>query len=244
MEGFMRSILYTKDETIRGQLVARLLYMGVNVFSVNSFEKFELLLDSNEITCIFLDIDNDIINSIEFIKRIREHENNLEVFISIITSRENEQYLPDYVCEGVNTIFYKEQAFADYILKIIPKIYESLKLYEKRRFERVVPRTVDDVGINIEIKGKSNYGFFKGRLIDISVAGLALELEDKLALDHIKEDDANINTLQVKIGDKIYYCDGVVTRKSDAKIAVRYTKTNKFFRDGISSFILKKINYC
>ena len=143
--------------------------------------------------------------------------------------------------QSINLIVNKSDLTNYTIESIAQKMAAESKKNNKRQFLRIIPTETEDVHANVEIKGKSNYGYFKGKLLDLSVIGAAIQLEDKEPLTFIQERTTQISTLQIVINKKIYFCDGLVLRKADDVIVVKYEHLNEFFKIGIADYISKKI---
>ena len=242
----MNTTFYTQDVSLRGFCIAHLLSMGFNVSSCDKIEKIDNIILNNNINCLLLDIDEKHINWIDLINNIKENKKTLGLFIIAITSHDNDnEYINNLIMKcGFNAILYKNNLFSSSINKIIPLLINYNKNDERRKFVRIKPHSNEKIGIEFKINTLlKNEISIIGQVIDISPEGVGIHLENKEDLKNVIENDLYINSLKIKIENKIFICDGFIVRKKDSKMAIKYIKTDNDFKNGLACYILKKINY-
>lgn len=237
----MNVVLNTKDDSIKGSFLTHFLFMGVNIFPTNNIEEMFICINKHEVSCMILDIDDNSIDWIMFVKRIKCNQKLNRMKIIILNSNRAKIFLKNIIIEGVDILLEKHLLTNFAIEKIANKLLEMNKYNDKRQYMRVIPDDNEKIFVNIEIKGKANFGYLKGRIIDLSVIGAAIRVQNKESFDIIKENKTQINTLQIIINKKVYFCDGTVLRKSNGVIVVKYNHINEFFKIGIADYISKKI---
>jgi|GEM_PF-3949380 len=240
----MVTTLYTTDASIRGSCITQLLFMGFNVLSCDKIEKVNKILKEEKVDCLLIDIDDKENNWIDFVKKIKHDEVTSGLFIIAISSLKNQLFINNFIMEsGVNAIFYKNQSFADSLHKITPVLMNYNKQKEKRKFHRVIPAIDDILNAEFHINGILNNGHFSGKVIDISPVGIAISLDNKYDMDHIKANNTYINKLTILINNEAYICDGFVLRKKNDILAIKYLKTDNSFRSGIAEYISQRMIY-
>lgn len=237
----MNIVLLSSDDHIKGPFITHFLFMGFNIFPAANIEKLFELLNKHSVNFIILDVEDSSVDWVKLIEKIKNNFDLKSLFIIILHANRSMGFLKKVIMQGVNLIVNKSDLDTYTIENIAQKMMSENKQNDQRKFLRIVPNDNEDVYANIEIKGKSNYGYFKGKLLDLSVLGAAIKLEDKEPLTFIREKATQISTLQIVINKKIYFCDGLVLRKFNDVIVVKYEHINEFFKIGIADYISKKI---
>lgn len=239
----MNIVLYTKDASIRGSCITQLLFLGFSVFSSDKFEKIDALLAKDNVDCLIADIDDEGINWVEFINKLKESKKHEFLFIVLITSQKN-NILNSLIMDcSINAVLFKINSFIESIQKMTPSLFNHKKIKSKRKHIRISPDAEDNVSAEININGLTNINSLQAKVKDLSAIGIAIGFEDKEHLKHLNEKNCYINSLKINIGTDTYSCDGFVVRKNSEFVAIKYINTNSVFRSGIAEYISKKISH-
>jgi response regulator RpfG family c-di-GMP phosphodiesterase len=239
----MNIVLYTKDASIRGSCITQLLFLGFSVFSSDKFEKINAFLTKDNVDCLIVDIDDEEINWIEFINKLKESKKHEFLFVVLITSQKNNILNSIIMDCSINAVLYKTNSFNDSIQKMTPSFINHKKFKSKRKHIRISPDVEDEISAVININGLTSINSLQAKVKDLSPISIAIGFEDKEHLKYINEKNCYINTLKINIGNDTYSCDGFVVRKNCEFIAIKYINTNSIFRSGIAEYISRKISH-
>ena len=239
---FMNVSLFTFNSSLSEMLVAELLRFGVTVVVTKEFKEVVEKAIEHKVNCIFLDIDSQSLDWVKVVESFKTSEKTSNVFILILTGSSVQDYVNDLILAGANGIFDTKQPLSSYI----NRIQSILKLLEqesnnKRRYVRVQPEEKKEITANLDISGHTGKTI-KGKVRDISVVAAAIELfnenEAKLFNEAI-----HVNNLQLKLGKKVFFCEGKFLRKGGNIVVLQFEKTNKMFEQAIANYIYNKINF-
>lgn len=245
----MKVALFSSNESINKLFIENLFTRGITIYSSQNIKEYLSIILNKPVYCLFLDIDVSGINWIKLIETVKVKKAPENVFTVIMTASMDKTYINQLIQLGINGVFDKKKSLKGYLAKI-----EQLLLFfesemeksggcEKRKYARIRLGAEEEIFANMEIAGKEHLGYFKCRVIDLSIKAIAFCIEDDKLLKLISGDSRGISNIQIIIMKKVYFCEAEIVRSKGRVAVASFKNTTDMFTMGIANFIYEKINH-
>ncbi len=235
----MNALIFSSDASINGICICQLLGLGLNAISTDKIKRINDIVLEKKIQYLIIDIDNLNIDLKLFINSLRENLNNVNIYIIIFSSKKNKNKIIELIKESmINSVIYKEHCIEKSINKHITRIINSVNLTEKRKYLRINPDPNDNISVEINITNNFKKPF-EADIYDISPSGIKINNKNEFLL--LKNNESFINNIKITINDNDFNCNGIILRKNNDHVSIRYIEMDNSFKEAIAEYIHHKI---
>ncbi len=235
----MEYLVAEAAESIRESLCYVLLSMGIKGIPVSSKqEALDRLRSDTNISGAIVDIDSKEIDGVELIKELRDGESTQHLSViahSVQSSKEIVNRLMEYGVIGYLLKPYNEKA-------ITPKLKKVLALEEshnsQRKHIRVRPDPDELLRLHFKLKGYSS--LISGKVIDISVGGVAVELFNPPPA-RILIPGTQIANILFTVNRKLFSPSGKVILYKEQLLALRFDYLSAAEKSALSKYVFKRL---
>jgi DNA-binding response OmpR family regulator len=223
----------------RESLCYVLLSMGIKGIPVaNKQEALETLQNQPKIEGAIIDLDSKEVDGAELITELRAQENTQQLSIiahSVQSSKDLVNKMMEYGVIGYLLKPYVEKEASAKLKKILAR-GESHNA--QRKHIRVRPDPNELLRLHFKLKGQSS--LISGRVIDISVGGVAVELFNPPA-SGVLTPGTQIPSIQFTLNRKAFSPPGKVVLMKEQLLALRFDFLNSAEKSALSKYVFKRL---
>jgi DNA-binding response OmpR family regulator len=235
----MSGLVVEGSPLVRESLCYVLLSFGVKALPVASRqEALAALQDQQDITLAVVDIDTKEVQGLELVQELCESERfrGLKVIVhSIRSSRELVVKMMEY---GVAAYLLKPYNDKEIHAKLRKALERCQVQNERRRHIRVKPDPDELLRVHFKLTGLP--ALIAGKIVDISVGGLAMELLNPPEAGALKP-GTQIQSLQFTLGNKQFAPPGKVVLCRENLLALRFDYLNVEEKTTLARYVFKRI---
>jgi CheY-like chemotaxis protein len=237
----MKMIILERNPELGKSLCYLLISFGIKGIPVCSREAaLDACKWDAEIGMGIIDVDNKEVEGTQFIEEIKKirHEKNFKIILHSASSMENiKENLVGPGIVGFIPKPFDEDATFNHIKNILSKIYFTGK--EKRSHIRVKPDP--DELLRVHFRCKLYSGLLFGRIININLNGIAIELLKSPSHEILKE-GTPLPKIQFNLDYKEITAQGIIILERGMIIVVRFLSLSKRAKNIIARYIFKRIS--
>ncbi len=238
----MNVLIYTQSYYARKTFISALLPFGITLYHTEQSENLINKIQQHLPEIIVLDvIKEDFAAVFELVRKIKNHpsEEAKKSAIILLIGSIDKQAITSAIQVGVIG-FIKSNETEDFVYKYIMNIYQKVRgIPPERKFVRVIIDPNDSIGI--KFRSPVNSQLIIGRVKDISLGGLGVELVGTFPSDSITIGSV-IKNMQFILDGKEIFIDGVVVAYQKNFCAFLFKDMTAEIRESISQFVFKKIS--
>ena len=207
-------ILYPHS-VIRDELLDILIMKGFESYTLRDHKKAIKLLTKFPDSIMFINID-DGLNEREweaYVRGIQEYPQTKDCRLGILSYNTDQRLMQKYLMElAVPCGYIHLKLGVRESTRIMLNVLEVNEARGKRKYIRALCQ--DDISATVNVKGTA--GFFYGKILDISAAGIAAKFEkfDDLPLN------SKIKEMQLKLRGGLVLADAILIGKRDDNVCI------------------------
>lgn len=212
------------------------------IFNIKCFNYDEVLdaLEKNKFDFIIVDFDFGNEVSFKLVNFLKENEKYKDIYIIGTSFNAKESFIKELQKYNLVYFFVKpiqETIFQEKIEKIISKFKEH---FPKRKHIRIKPPEEEIVRVNFKLKSIAKR--ISGKVIDLSLGGLGIELYNFENETEIKDGNL-IEHVIFELNSKEVDVDAKIVKQRNNFIAVNFTHFYRNSYDILYNYITKQLLY-
>ncbi len=233
----MYVLLLNMRENLKNYLVRKFIEEDIEVLHENNIKEARKLVKEKEIDSIVINFEVNDDKWYELLDEAQHKSGSHIVKIIVIIRKTNREFIQKLLMIGtVNFISASTRAEETYEkVRSTLNIYSDI--YERRKYARVISTKDDKLYINFPIPNTEK--LVKGKIVNISMGGIAFELEDK-DYSTLFRDGQTIEKVQINLGGKLFLVKLQVIRRGPIT-AGKFLTVNDSFLTALANFIYEKM---
>jgi len=235
----MTFLVVEGSAAVRTSLCYVLLSFGIKALSATGRrEALDILGAQTGVEGAIIDIDTREVEGPELIRQMRESDSLRNVKIVVHTIQASKELVVRMVEDGVAGYLlkpYKEDQIYDKLKKVLDR---TLSHDSQRRHIRVKPDPEELLRLSFRLPGLP--GMISGRVVDISVGGVAVELFNPPTADALKP-LTQIPSIQFTLLRKQFAPPGKVVLFKENLLAVRFDFLTTAEKTALARYVFKRI---
>ena len=202
--------------------------------------RIEKELKENDFSAIVIDGEHiDRFDIVNFINEIKETKDGNKNKIIVLSSQNNMDNIKELMVAGIEGFVSKKYPTNEIIEKTINIINDiGKKGNEKRKHIRVDITRRDNASFSIRIPNDDK--LITGKIINISMGGALLKLDDEEDMKYLKENHI-FNNAQFVLNKWLISCDVSIVVIRNTYVGVRFYDIKENFQNYIAKFIFDRI---
>jgi two-component system chemotaxis response regulator CheY len=226
--------------SVREALCYVLLSFGIRGIPVSSRNEALGILDAEgNVEGAIIDIDNRDVEGIELVQELRENERSRGLAVIVHTIQSSKAFVMKMIEIGVAGYLLKPFS-PDTVREKLAAILGKLATHNsQRRHIRVKPDPGDLARVHFRLSGQQQ--LHSGRIVDISLGGVAVELFNPAAPDALPV-GARIDALEFALGGKALSPAASIILLKSRVLALRFDRLGSADTRALERYIFKKIS--
>jgi CheY-like chemotaxis protein len=238
-EASMDYLVAEAAANIRESLCYVLLSFGVKgVPAANKQEALQTLQNRKEIGGAIIDLDSKEVDGVNLIAELRGKENTQHLTIIVHTVQSSKELVDKMMEYGVIGYLLKPYVEKDVDSKLKKVLARGKNHNTQRKHIRVRPDPDELLRLHFKLPGQSS--LISGRVVDISVGGVAVELFNPPA-PGVLAAGTSIPSIQFTLNRKAFAPPGKVILLKEQLLALRFDYLSAAEKSALSKYVFKRL---
>jgi DNA-binding response OmpR family regulator len=235
----MTYLVVEGSPAVRSSLCYVLLSFGIKGLPASSRrEAMDILGSQADVEGLIVDIDTREVEGLELIRQMRESESLQKVKVIVHTVQSSKELVAQMVEAGVAGYLLKPYKEGQIYAKLKKVLDRTLSHDSQRRHIRVKPDPDELLRLHFRLPGLP--GMISGRIVDISVGGVAVELFNPPPQEALKP-LTQIPGIQFSLLRKQFAPPGKVVLFKENLLALRFDFLTTAEKTALARYVFKRI---
>ena len=234
----MTCLVVEHSPEVRESLCYLLLSYGIRGLPAqNSDEALQLLETATDVSAAIVDVDNRDVGGVEFLEKLRPRAESIQLIVhSVQSNREFVRSMAGYGVRGYLLKPFDEERAASGLRKML--LGQVFAGQEKREHLRVHPDPSDLMRVSFRITANSR--LMSGRIVNISMGGMAIELFNPPATESISV-GWRVPKVEFMLNTRPMAPSGVIVLYQKRIIAVRFEQMGRQEKTSLARYIFRRL---
>ncbi|UCF99064.1 MAG: response regulator [Spirochaetaceae bacterium] len=224
---------------IRDSLCYVLLSFGIKgIPAANKQEALDILQNNNSISGAIIDLDSKEVDGVELITALRAQEGTQHLSVIAHTVQSSKELVNRMMEFGVIGYLLKPYVEKDAFVKLKKVLASGESHNAQRKHIRVRPDPNELLRLHFKLPGQSS--LFSGKVVDISVGGVAVELFNPPA-SGVLAPGTHIPGIQFTLNRKAFSPPGKVILFKEQLLALRFDYLSPSEMSALSKYVFKRL---
>lgn len=224
---------------LKDYLTLKFLSQGIDIYVGTDQKKVEDILEKKGPGFIFVNINQMNSPWLQMLARLRQYKSEDDYKLVILSDKTDRDFIQCLLLLNVTVLIPEKLENEDIYSRLNKLLNNGDVQNEKRQFQRITPRPNDDITINLSVPNTSI--IISAKIINISIGGVALELNDKSEA-HWLEVGQTIESAQLRLNSKIGMTGLKIVALKENIAGGRFVRPTDYFFNLIGRYLLERMS--